>query len=203
MKAMIGACAVALVTGAASAQVSNVGITQNATTEGVVNQISIDFAGQYSGAQLLIELSSGSVYQDAVGAATPPNAAFIPVFPSLANDSFVAQGSATAGGADGEPLPGGGAVDLGGAAVAQFDAAGINQAWNPAGGQVISDRVGFLIAQITLSSDAAGTWSLLSSAAGDIAVESGTVVGGALVPEPATAALLGLGGLAMLRRRTA
>ena len=181
----------------AAAQVSSIDITTQPTSEGVVYQFFIDFAGQYTGAQLIVELTSGSIYQDAVGSATPPNAAFIPVFPSLANDSFVAQGSAVAGGPFGEPLPGGGAVDLGGAAAAQFDVAGINQAWNPAGGEVITDQVGFLIAQITLSTDAVGDWSLLASAGGDI-----TTVGGIFpFPEPTSAAFLGLGGLALLRRR--
>jgi hypothetical protein len=160
----------------------------------------IDFDGEWTGSQLLIQLSTGDVYQDGVGTAQPPQEAFFATFASLEFDTFVAAGGTTNGTSETFSL-GGGAVDLGGDPTAQFDSAGINQAWNPPGGAGIADRTGFALARVSLSDDASGTWTLLASAGGEISTYEGPVEGGAMVPEPATMSLLALGGLGVLIRR--
>ena len=147
----------------------------------VTNDLKISFTGQYTGVQLLTPvLPAGSIYQDAVGSAIPPNAAFIPVFPTLAFDTFVAQGSPTAGGPDGDPSPGGGAVDLGGAPGAVFTSSQINQAWNPAGGVTITDRSDFLAARLTLSTQVNSSFSALASSGGSPFLIHGSIVDGVL-----------------------
>lgn len=148
----------------------------------ITNDIKVTFTGQYTGSQALIELTGAAtpIYQDAVGSAAPPAAAFIGVFPSLAFDSFAAQGSPTAAGPNGDPSLGGGAVDLGGAAGATFTSALINQAWNPAGGVTITDQTDFLIGRFTLAATANGTAKFLASAGGTPVTTTLQVVNGVI-----------------------
>jgi len=173
------------------------------------NDLLVSFAGQYTGSQLIVELASGSIYQNSFGNIGPPSPALMPVFPSLAFDSFVAQGNATNGGSFGHPAPGGGAIDMGGDPNARFDTGGINQAWHPAGAQNIIDQVDFFLARVTLSNDATGTANVLVSAAGVLRIERDLpIIGGVIgVPEPGAAVQLGLAlwGMAMSggRRRWA
>jgi hypothetical protein len=194
----------------AKAQVSSLGFVENAAGAGVVpghktNDLLASFAGQYTGSQLIVSLTSGSIYQDANGGTLPPNAGFFGFVPELEYDTFLAQGSATQGGPFGEPSAGGGAVDLGGAAGAVFNAATINQAWNPPGGTLIFDQSDFLLARVTLSDDANGVAHFLASAAGQILpIREIAIVNGLIgVPEPTSLALASLSmvGLAGLRRR--
>jgi hypothetical protein len=154
----------------------------------VTNDVKIDFAGQYTGAQAWIQLDTGSVYQHPAGSALPPNQLVVDSLPALGFDTFVAQGSDRAGGTNGEPSPGGGAVDLGAPASADFGAAGINQAWNPAGGVVIEDMNDFLLGRFTLSDDAVGSAQFLASAANvrstyEFSIMNG-VIGGTTGVEP-------------------
>ncbi len=197
----------------ANAQVSSLGFVTVDNTDGgapladfVTNDLLATFSGQYTGAQLIVELTDGSIYQDGVGATVPPNGGFLAGFPSLRYDTFLAQGSAIAGGTDGEPSPGGGAVDLGGAAGAVFTTAGINQAWNPPGGVTVSDKSDYLLARVSLSKAAAGTAKILASANGQrFVLDSIPVIGGVIgaIPEPTTMMLtvFGLIGVAGSRRR--
>lgn len=183
----------------ASAQVSavNFDAVDNSTALNgfMTTDINIDFAGEWTGSQLLLNLDSGSFYRDAVGNAdgSSPNPAFFPTFPALEFDSYVV-GSI-----------GGGAVDLGGAGTADFPANGgtaLNQAWNPAPGAGIVDQNGFQTARITLSSDAQGSFTYLASVNGQLDRQVGGVIDGKLVvPEPTTAGLLGLAGLSLIARR--
>jgi len=134
-------------------------------------------------AQLLITLSSGSIYQHSFGGNTPPNPALVAAFPDLAFDTFVAGGSL-----DITPMIVGGAVDLGGGAAAVCNESVVNLTWATTN---TNDIGNLLLGRITLSRDAQGTWAARVSNVGDGAgFYSGPIVGGAMVPEPATASML-------------
>ncbi len=155
--------------GLAQAQVTK--LKGNSFENGVVpntitNDLTISFDGQYTGNQLRIELTAGSIYQHPSGSHSPPNEIILTIVPNLVFDSFLAQGSLTAGSPDVDPAPSGGSVNIGGSPPAVFTSEGINQASNPHGGVVIVDREDFITHRITLSSDAQGTWSYLASAEG-------------------------------------
>ena len=189
---------------AASAAVTDMRITQVDNTgapelDGYVTQdVLIDFGGRWTGCQMRIDLDNGTIYQDAFGVDTPPSAVVIGFAPSLAYDTFVAGGGATQ---DDALVPigiTGGAVDLGGEPTAQFDETRINFAWHPQPGLKIENQTDFLAARVSLSDDAAGTWSFLASD-GEISTYGGPIDNG--LPEPATVALLAVGGSGLLRRR--
>jgi hypothetical protein len=217
----------------AMAQVTDIGVTSNpdAFAGHVVNDISIDFTGQYTGSQLYVELTQGTIYQDALGSALAPNSAFFPVFPSLEFDTFVAQGGSTAATTNGVIALGGGAVNL--ADVAQnpdnlgrpipssstFSTTLINQQYNPSAGLIISNQSDFLTARITLSNDAMGEIVFAGFASPDatnpvspnvaprlnLPIVNGVIGGGGpIIPEPSTVILLGMGliGLVAMKRRT-
>lgn len=164
-----------------------------------VNDIRIDFTGQLFGQQMVVELTSGSIYQDGFGGETPPGAALIPVFPSLAADSFVTIGgfnSATTS----SVLVIGGSTELGKNGPRKFDTQGVNIAWAPAPGVVINGGDDFPIARLTFSNDADGWIYLFSNAGGVGAVSQSTIRGGAIgfpdpnnpFPEPSAVVLVGI-----------
>lgn len=184
-----------------------------ALEEFVTNNLVIDFNGQYTGSQILLELDRGSIYQDLLGSNSPPSSGLVAMFPSVAFDTYLAMGSATSDGPFGAANLVGGAVNLGGESTISLETGRINAAWGPQGGADITDQTGFLTARITLSDDAEGSWRLLASAGGVISIigppeliggdttpdaihfaESGVVRGGAFhfapeIPEPGTMAL--------------
>lgn len=192
------------ITGMEVVQVDNSSVA--ALAPYTTQDIKIDFTGQVTGFQLIINLTQGSIYQDAAGSAVAPTAMFVGFVPSLAYDTFVAFGGPTDDTKAGAYALGGGAVDLGGAAGAVFTTAAINQAWNAAPGVIVNSGEDFTIARISLSDDAQGSWKLLASAGGEISKYESSdyqIVDGQLivVPEPATLSVLALGGLALIRRR--
>jgi hypothetical protein len=206
-----------LMAGTTMAQLTNSGwsVVDNSAggaevTGFTTNDLNIDFTGQLSGVQLLVELTSGSIYQNAAGSAGPPIGAILPAFPSLAFDTFVTLDSLTSGGPHGEPLLVGGAVNAGGSATAAFTTSTINQGFSPAAGvSSATDQTDFLAARVTLSNDANGTVNYLASANGVISPTLSVpiingVIGGAVIPEPSTVILLGMGlvGVIALKRRS-
>ena len=167
----------------------------------VTNDIQIDYDGQYLGAQMIIELTSGSIYQDPEGNRTPPDSALFGTFPSLEFDTFLALGSLTSDGPFGPPSVGGGAVDLGGHRLSVFDETAINQAWNPSGVDGLFGGDEFKLARLTLSEDAQGTFQFLAVANGDLFTFSGQIANGRILPEPNTLLLCGLGLGAVLTKK--
>ena len=221
MKALIGTFASVALVGAASAQVTSFSVeqadNQAAVDAGifvdgtVTNDLKIDFGGIFSGSQILLELDSGEIV-DLSPAAGPSSAA--PPFGNalIVFDTFFAQGGTSLETTQGSVNPGAGPVNIDETRTdALRSTTVLSAAANPAGGNDIADQTDFLVARINLTSDANGAITYFASANnqffttglnGEVAYEvtNGEIVA---VPEPATAALLGLGGLAMLRRRTA
>jgi len=192
----------------ASAQTTNVIVSSapdvNVPGDFVVNQIFIEFDNILSGNQARANLTSGTIYQDAVGAEIAPLAFVVGIVPSLGEDSFVTLGSFRSDSASTTNIFGG-AVNLDGASTATFDASTIDIAWSPSGGADITSASPYEIAQFTFSTDTNGTLDILSAAGTDLGgtTFSFNVVNGVVtpIPEPGSLALLGLGGLALIARR--
>jgi hypothetical protein len=115
------------------------------------------------GAQLRIELESGSLFQDTFLGSEfsfggPPEV-LAAEQPSLAFDTYVGINGAQPG------IVLGGAVNLGGDPGIQFNDAGINAAWSSGPGNLRSGR--FDLGMITLSGDAVGRGAILLSGAGE------------------------------------
>ncbi len=134
----------------------------------VVNDILLSFDGQLTGVQLLVQLTSGTIYQDSFGADTAPNPAFFGLVPSLQYDSFITLGAFNSADADAVPGIAGGAVGIGGANAYTFDDSLIDIAYFPPGGTVIADETLYPVATITLSDDANGTMTVYGSAGGQL-----------------------------------
>ncbi len=199
----------------AAAQVTDIDVTSTSAqladgTSVVVNQFSIDFTGQYTGSQLLVVLDTGTIFNtDLFGAdqdVAPNQGAIDNVNPDLAFDTFLAQGgfrnTDTIGG---NPALGGGAVNLDATETSAVfnDATKISQSWNPAAGQFILDQTDFGVFQLTLTADAQGTFQYFASANGQFYTTPAgwNIISGQIIPEPATAALLGGAALGLLARR--
>lgn len=169
----------------------------------VTTQIRQNFTGQWTGAQLLLELTTGEIFRaefgDRNGAA--PSPLFFDAFPELEFDTYVGNIAGTGGN------PGAGAVDLGSEPRARFPSSTVSapttlsQAWSPAGGVNIVDQTDHTLAQLTLSNDVNGSWSLLTSVDGQITSRNGQLINGFFnlgghtdcdIPEPSALALFGL-----------
>jgi hypothetical protein len=147
----------------------------------------IDFTGQWTGAQLQVELTRGSIYQDTFGDNDPPNPAFFGSQPALEFDTFVMAGNLT-----NDVSLFGGAVDIwehrnpdapqGQDAPADLvlDSTGIYASWfgQPGNSGSYTDQADFATARITLTDDATGDWWYLDSVDGSFTVTTGEIRGG-------------------------
>ena len=153
----------------------------------------------WTNSEMLINLTVGSVYNatNAVAADGNPNPAFFTTmgFRNGAFDTFV-----TGGGFDPAVVSGASTLLGGPGGAAKFGSDGVDLAW---GDLQENDFGNTFVGQFTLSADAVGTYTGVSIQTGAVVESfSGSVVGGVLVvPEPASLGLVGLGGLALLRRR--
>ena len=175
--------------------------------------------------------TSTSYYQDGFGNNYPPSAAFVGFFPSLASDSYVAMdnmgpssgtytAAAPGGATPGNSATGGFFTAANTVTGGYFTGGGVASGADPFGGN------GVMIAQLTTSGtltgnnirvntsgDSTGTFSLVLNGAGQgglyaLAYNGGDSgqgtrwqIWGTDAPTPGAATLLGLAGLAGVRRR--
>ncbi len=146
---------------AAVTNVKTVQVPQAVVPNTITNDILVDFTGILRGQQMLLTLTSGSIFQDGFGSNTAPNSAFFGLAPTLRFDTFVTIGGLQSDGpappASTAVLVVGGAADLQVGAALKFDTEGINVAWAPAPGVNIDGGTDFVTSRITLSNDAVGS----------------------------------------------
>jgi hypothetical protein len=202
---------VAVSAGLAPAAVNSVTVDSADVPEAVLsghvkNDVMIDFAGQLTGNQMVVDLEQGSIFQAGTGGNGAPNGALFSAVPELEYDTFLTSGGLTQSGDEGTNIANAGAAGLpAGSADRTFDSAGIDVLWFPSAGTTVADRDDFTVARVTLTADAQGSWSYLGATDDDGAgTPFGTYAitdGVMTIPEPTTLAILGLGGGAMLIRR--
>jgi hypothetical protein len=177
-------CLVASVANAGVTSVDSVVVPQSTVAGFTTNDVVIDFSGILRGQQMILELTAGSIFQQAAfGTETAPNGGLIPVFPDVAYDTFVTVGGRTLAESQ-AVLVVGGAVDLQPGAAKKFDTQGLNIAWAPGTGVDVDGGTDYITSRITLSNDAQGTFKYFgstSAGSGDPLVVDGSVVDGSIV----------------------
>lgn len=145
----------------------------------VTQDLKIDFSGIYTGSQLRLNLTSGSIFQEmSFGSQVPPLPGVLGLAPHVAWDTFVAQGAPTLDSPSARPSLSGGAINLGGAPTAVFTDAEINQGWFVSPGLTLINLADFMVARVTLSNDAAGEFSYLGSVDSEQETFAGTIRNG-------------------------
>ncbi len=140
-----------------------------------------------------LTLTSGEMFHETeVGSNTEPNPAFFASFPDLEWDTYAA-------------TPGGHARSASFAGTTVMDATTFDAVWFDS---VTGEAGTFRVARITLSTDANGDISGNvffakpgETEPGKVSIDEYLIEDGEIVPEPATMALLGLGGIGVLLRR--
>ena len=184
---------IALMAGTAKAVVT--GATVNSfLPEGlegyVTNDVLIDFTGQYTGSQMIVNLDSGTIYQNEAAGPGQGNLAPLDVLlnslPLLAFDTFAANGGPTASAnASSFSMSEGAAINVsldnghpeGTLRPGVFTENAIDAQWNPGGGADVQGPQPFQVARVTLSNDANGTFQFIASADQIIGVPSLTATG--------------------------
>ncbi len=192
--------AAGLITGSAAAATDAGWLVDGANTipNTVANALIANGGGaDWTAAVLVVDISNspGSVHNGVIDSMRPQDA-FWGFFPDLQWDTYVGTVPSNAPGAtDVGPL---GAGDLG-SPVLSMAGQLISVTW---GGTAQTETGATQIANITLTDDSQGVWQLIVAFAhGDTVRTGGRVLNGEIIPEPASLALVGLGGLAVLRRR--
>jgi hypothetical protein len=162
--------------------------------------VTINSTTDWTAGAILLELSPGDIYQHANGSASglAPNPSFLgfPGLEALRFDTFVTNPDASSEVGAGASIAGG-ALDIPGAGVQEFSTSRLSVAWNSP--DTDTDDIGeIVIGRLTLKDTANGTLWLALTEAGSAGK---TLISIPIVPEPASLALLGLGGLAALCRR--
>lgn len=164
---------------------------------GYVSQsLDVDTSMDWLAANLIVNLTQGSFYQDAIiSGFGPPSSALVSVLPSTRWDTYVTGSLGLDGGA---PASAGGAVDLGGNPIATFDTNHIDLNWFTTS---TTDIGAFSLGRFTLTNDAEGTFILRLDTLGQTAplLLTGIVHDGYLtaVPEVNTIVFTGMAVLAL------
>lgn len=152
----------------------------------------VDTPSDWTNSRMDLTLTSGNLYQNALGSDVEPNPALFAAFPDVEWDTYVT-------------TPGGWAAPMGIASAPPYMTdTSITASWFG----TVNDGPGiWKIARVTLSSDAHGTiagqsWDVGPAPAVCCPPEFEFIImDGEIVPEPATVALLALGAAALLRRK--
>ncbi len=168
--------------------------TENTIAGTAACKILVDGQGvDWTGAVLKIDLTAGSVYNDAGFDSDTTQAALWGFVPQLRWDSAVGiANDGTAGIAGGGGDLGGGPLNIGGTGVDAVSVTWFNTN--------TTDTGPVQIGNITLSDDARGTWQLILSFADGTTLRTAGVYEGH-IPEPASLSLLGVFGTSLLLRR--
>jgi len=149
----------------------------SALTGYVTHDIVIDTETDWLSAQMVVDLTAGTIYQDPFGTNISPNPLFFPTVPTLEFDTYVSNG--TLGGSVSTTS----APDLDPGAPIQFDTSRISIGWFTTGTEIGE----LALARITLSDNAAGTWQFRATASpalgGPLVHITGTIANGVMTAD--------------------